>query len=76
MYNLYKFNIAAWFEFVNCNGEIKKVQGEKNVLVELTKDLDLYSYLKLQIYAKGLPPELFIAKYDSIIELIKKKINL
>ena len=64
---------GAWFEFVNGNGEIKKVQGEKNVLVELTKDLDLYSYLKLQIYAKGLPPELFIAKYDSIIELIKKE---
>lgn len=70
---MYKFNIAAWFEFVNSNGEIKKVQGEKNVLVELTKDLDLYSYLKLQIYAKGLPPELFIAKYDSIVDLIKKE---
>ncbi|MGL5716541.1 MAG: hypothetical protein ACRCXX_14490 [Cetobacterium sp.] len=56
-------------------GELKteKFQGQDRALRILDSQLDLYSETKLKVYAAGLPTEVFIVKFDQLIELIEKE---
>ncbi|MGL4452467.1 MAG: hypothetical protein ACRCTZ_14980 [Sarcina sp.] len=56
-------------------GELKteKFQGQERALRILDSQLDLYSETKLKVYAAGLPTEVFIVKFDQLIDLIEKE---
>lgn len=56
-------------------GEIitDKFQGAEKALRIFDKQLDLYSETKLKVYAAGLPTEVFIVKFDQILDIIEKE---
>lgn len=55
------------------DGEIKEIssQGTKKLMEEFNRDLDLYTEMKLKVYAIGLPPEIFIVKFDEILDMLE-----
>lgn len=61
---------GAWVYIPDENGEIKSFQGIAKAQEEFKKDIDLYSLTKLRIYGKMLDPEIFIIKFDEIIEYL------
>lgn len=65
---------GAWIEFTDyTTGEIKKINGTKKMMVELTKNMDLYTLLKLYTYGRILPPEILIAKFDELKLLLERE---
>ncbi|MGL5718297.1 MAG: hypothetical protein ACRCX2_35160, partial [Paraclostridium sp.] len=56
-------------------GEVEtlKFNGKARAMAAFDDDLDLYSTTKLKVYVKGLPPELFITKYDEIVTMLENE---
>lgn len=55
------------------NGTLQEIgsQGTKKLVEEFNKNLDLYTEMKLKVYAIGLPPEIFIVKFDDILNMLE-----
>lgn len=65
---------GAWCYYTDMEtGEICKVNGKNQMIQALNADLDLYTNLKLQVYGKILPPELFIVKFEELKQLLEKE---
>jgi RecA/RadA recombinase len=56
-------------------GELEelKFNGKARAIAAFNNDVDLYSTMKFKVYAKGLPTELFIVKYDEIITMLEQE---
>lgn len=63
----------GWYEIADLNGEVVKVQGTKGLTKIMLEDTDLYTVTKMRLYAKALPPELFIVKFNDIKTLLEKE---
>ena len=64
---------GSWYEIVDSNGETKKVQGTNGVNKLLSENPDFYTELKMLLYSKGLPPELFIVQFNNIKKLLEEE---
>lgn len=64
---------GSWYEIVDSNGETKKVQGSNGVNKLLSENPDFYTELKMLLYSKGLPPELFIVQFNNIKKLLEEE---
>ena len=64
---------GSWYEIVDSNGETKKVQGSNGVNKLLSENPDFYTELKMLLYSKGLPPELFIIQFNNIKKLLEEE---
>ena len=64
---------GSWYEIVDNNGETKKVQGSNGVNKLLSENPDFYTELKMLLYSKGLPPELFIVQFNNIKKLLEEE---
>lgn len=70
---------GSWLSIVDQNGVIivakngkeYKVQGSERMTNLLKGDIDLYSKIKMRIYATQLPVELFIVKIDDIKKMLE-----
>lgn len=62
---------GAWVYIPDENGELKSINGSIRALEEFKKNINLYSLTKMRVYGKKLDPEIFIIKYDEIVELLK-----
>ena len=67
---------GAWVYIPDENGEIQNYNGISKAHDEFKNNLDLYSLTKLRVYGKLLDPEIFIVKFDEIIEYIKTENKL
>lgn len=64
---------GSWYEIVDSNGETKKLQGRNGVNKLLSENPDFYTELKMLLYSKGLPPELFIIQFNNIKKLLEEE---
>lgn len=53
------------------NGTIVNIQGATKVQVYLKENLNTYSLLKLAIYSKGIPKEMFVLKFEEIKHMLE-----
>lgn len=72
-YGIFEAGGAGWITITTPDGELKKVQGKEKALRFFKESVDMYTAAKMQIYAAGLPPEMFIVKFDEIKKMLEKE---
>ena len=61
----------GWYTFINSDGELIKVQGRDKIVTALKSDIDLFTFIKFKTYIRGLQHDMFVARFDHVLDLLE-----